>query len=155
MKGNLLISHNRAGKEALQHHLLECDMLFQPRLSSRVAISEYVEKLFRSAERFELWIEDDLVGLVAAYVNDPSRQNAYITSVSVLAPWQGAGLAGKLLSFCVEHITRAAFSSIRLEVAQDNISAIRLYERLRFKIIESNRSTLIMAVDLNPRLNND
>ena len=61
MKDNLLISHNRAGKEALQHHLLECDMLFQPRLSSRVAISEYVEKLFRSAERFELWVEDDLV----------------------------------------------------------------------------------------------
>ena len=149
------ILKNTASEELLAQYLRDCDALFRPKLSMQVVIADYAQKLIDNAERFEAWSGGDLVGLVAAYINDPSRRAAYITSVSILAPWQGTGLASKLLALCIREVQAAAFSSISLEVASTNASAISLYERHGFSVTQRNYGLLIMSASFQQSTNND
>ena len=92
---------------------------------------------------------------MAAYINDPSRRAAYITSVSILAPWQRTGLASRLLALCIREVQEAAFSGIHLEVASTNASAISLYERHGFSVTHGNCGLLIMSASFEQSTNND
>ena len=155
MNSEVSILKNTASGELLARYLLTCDALFQPELSTQVVIADYAQKLIDHAERFEAWSGGDLIGLVAAYINDPSRRAAYITSVSILAPWQRTGLASKLLTLCLREVQEAAFSSIQLEVASTNASAISLYERHGFSIRKHNCDRLTMVTSFEQSTRND
>jgi ribosomal protein S18 acetylase RimI-like enzyme len=120
---------NKASTEQITEHLLRCDTDFVPPLSGRVEINDYAQKIASKATRFEAWSGGTLVGLVAAYCNNQEKRIAYITSVSVLKAWTGKGIAARLMSRCVEHAKALGMRQVSLEVASDNTSAIRLYEK--------------------------
>ena len=61
---------NSATAREIAGHLGRCDDLFIPPLSSHTEIDGYAQKIRRHAVRFEAWAEGNLVGLVAAYLND-------------------------------------------------------------------------------------
>lgn len=123
---------NRAGIAEIAAHLRHCDAQFVPPLSGRVDIDAYGAKIAGHAERFEAWAGRSLVGMVAAYCNDQSRQAGFITSVSVVPERCGEGIATRLLEDCIRHAGRAGFSLIRLDVDQCNVAALRLYEKCGF-----------------------
>jgi ribosomal protein S18 acetylase RimI-like enzyme len=123
---------NKATEAECAEHLLQCDVYFVPPLSGRVAIGDYSKKLANMATRFEAWVGNTLVGLVAAYCNDKHARVAYITSVSVLPAWKGKGIASRLIDRCIEHAELLGMRQITLDVAQDNIAAIKLYEKYGF-----------------------
>ncbi|MFN3634096.1 MAG: GNAT family N-acetyltransferase, partial [Exiguobacterium profundum] len=50
-------------------HLEACDDLFPTRLSERVDLRAYAEKLHDRATSFELWQDDRLVGMLSAYMD--------------------------------------------------------------------------------------
>lgn len=123
---------NQASALQIAVHLLRCDCDFVPPLSSRVAITDYAQKIAGNATRFEAWSGSILVGLVAAYCNDQETGAAYITSVSVCKEWTGQGIAVKLMNQCIEHASVSDMRHLSLDVAADNAAAIKWYEKFGF-----------------------
>lgn len=140
---------NKASEADIAAHLEECNADFMPRLSERVEIDDYAKKIAENAARFEAWADDKLVGLVAAYCNDHERLIAYITSVSVLGPWTGKGIAAHLLDQCINHVKKLGMGRISLDVTQANTSAIKLYEKSGFTVSKTTGSVVEMNLYLN------
>jgi ribosomal protein S18 acetylase RimI-like enzyme len=140
---------NRAGIAEIGAHLTHCDADFVPPLSGRVDIDAYAAKIVGHAERFEAWAGKALVGMVAAYCNDPSRHAGFVTSVSVAPERRGEGIAARLLEDCIQHARRARFTLIRLSVDRGNAPAIRLYERCGFSAGPAQGSDIPMILDLS------
>jgi ribosomal protein S18 acetylase RimI-like enzyme len=128
-------------------HLLATDNSFLPPLSSRINICDYAGKVSKKSELFEAWAGQELVGLVAAYCNDPSKQIAFITSVSVLPKWQARGIASTLLNKCLVHVRNMGFKYIQLEVNHNNRSAISLYTAHGFTFSKLSGETHTMMID--------
>jgi ribosomal protein S18 acetylase RimI-like enzyme len=137
---------NKASALEITEHLARCDGDFVPPLSGRVVIEDYARQIACNAMRFEAWSGGTLVGLVAVYCNDRETRIAYITSVSVLRAWTGNGIAERLTNRCIEYVVAAGFHRIRLEVASDNIPAIRLYEKCGFVAEQANRPFVTMGL---------
>lgn len=139
---------NTASPADIAEHLLCCDVDFLPRLSSRVDINDYAKKIASRAMRFEAWLDNSLIGLVAAYCNDQEKRIAYITSVSVLKAYTGKGIAAKLIKQCIEHAQVTEMRQISLEVARDNVPAINLYEKNGFVANKANAPYVTMDLYL-------
>lgn len=142
------ILRNRADATQVADHLRACDAAFVPPLGKRVDLDLYAQKIVQCAERFEAWSGEQLAGLVAAYCNDAGRRTAFVTSVSVLPPRHGEGIALRLLQACIAFVREAGFERIELEVDLQNSAATLLYGKLGFKATHSgDRSqTMHLAV---------
>lgn len=138
---------NKATEAQITNHFLLCDADFVPKLSERVEITNYANKIVDRAMRFEAWVDGMLVGLVAAYCNDNEHLTAYITSVSVLKVWQGRGVASQLIQQCIGRVKLLGFKNIELEVDSVNVAAVRLYEKMNFMINRMNDRTMIMQLN--------
>lgn len=139
---------NSATKADIVEHLVGCDNDFVPRLSQRVDIKDYAHKIINNAVRFEAWAGTKLLGLVAAYFNDQVTRIAYITSVSVLKEFTGNGIGTCLMSQCLGFAKKSGIERIRLEVACNNLSAIKLYEKSGFVIDRLNAPFVTMELHL-------
>ena len=137
------VTRNAAHHDVLVAHLSRCDPDFVPRLSIRVTIDEYATKLEQSADRFEAWVADQLVGVVAMYCNDPSLTEAFVTSVSVDPVARHQGVASLLLDHALEHAAGLGFGRAALEVDGSNGPAMALYSRAGF--IEASRHDGVRA----------
>ena len=123
---------NKASEAEIAEHLLRCDTDFVPRLSGRVEIMDYAQKIANKATTFEAWSGGTLIGLAAAYCNHQENRIAYITSVSVLKDWTCKGIAAVLVDRCIDHAQVYGMWLIRLEVAADNTPALKLYKGCGF-----------------------
>lgn len=123
---------NKATAAELLAHLQQCDAEFMAALAQRTNLPAYADKLTRYAERFEAWTNGQLVGVVALYCNDTQTGQAYISHISTLPTWQGHGIAKTLLQRAYSHAHTAGMEHILLEVAMDNLVALRLYQRQGF-----------------------
>jgi ribosomal protein S18 acetylase RimI-like enzyme len=144
----LCIRVNTASVSDIQEHFTKSDKLFIPSLSSRLDISEYAMKIYKCAERFEVWDAETLVGLVAVYCNDVGRHTAFITSVSLLNEWSGRGIASVVIGRCIEHIRTLGLSVIKLEVSPLNQQALKLYRRFGFIEIVKTPDLTTMQLSL-------
>lgn len=137
-----------ASKEDVAGHLVRCDVYFAARLSERVDLSEYARKIHDMAVTVEAWNGESLVGLVAAYMNDPDGCEAYVTNVSVEAAFQGMGVANSLMARCIQHAKEKGLKQIRLEAAVESDRALGLYRRLGFQTSEEAGGLLTMTLVL-------
>ena len=147
MKGRIEFIRNHATPDVLEAHLRECDAGFNPPLSHRVDIAAYAERIHANAERFEAWIDNHLVGMVAAYVNLQDR-SGFITNVSVIADAREKGIAFALCSQYLQYAQEQKLKSIALEVGKDNAAAVRLYEKLGFTMQSARDVTLTLQLNL-------
>jgi ribosomal protein S18 acetylase RimI-like enzyme len=148
VRDRIAYSVNRSDVAEVAAHLLRVDAAFTPALSGRIDVPAYAQKLHEHAVRFEAWLGDELVGLVASYCNRPDEGKAFVTSVSVLPKCQRLGIADKLLRQCIEHATRLGFGQLGLEVDQRSLPAIALYHKLGFNTLCSHGSRLSMSMTL-------
>ena len=139
---------NRAGAAQIDTHLRACDNSFVPALSRRVEIDAYAGKIVARAERFEAWSGDHLIGLLAAYCNDPEQRVAFVTSVSVAPQWQGRGIASLLLQDCIEHVRRSGMQRIELEVNVRSSAATHFYKKHGFSVASTHEQTQTMQLDV-------
>ena len=130
----------------LHQYLLSCDEQFNPRLSTHVNLLNYAEKLHTKSVRFEMRQGQELVGLVAAYLNAQDRQTGFITHISVLSTYLRKGLARLLIERCMEHARAEGFAELRLEVLPGNSGALKLYKRLGFKSNGQTETGKIMSL---------
>jgi ribosomal protein S18 acetylase RimI-like enzyme len=132
----------------VQHHLNKCKDNFIPALHETVDIAEYSKKIVENAVTFEAWIQDELVGLVAAYLNDRENRTGFISNVSVLKEYAGKGIASQLINNCIEFARENKFREILLEVNGNNLQAVKLYEKYHFTQQDSKAGLKIMSLHL-------
>jgi ribosomal protein S18 acetylase RimI-like enzyme len=149
------IRRNVAGQLALAEHLHRCQADFRPALATRTTIDAYAEKLATRAERFEAWRNDELIGVVAMYCNDPRGREAFVTSVSVDAAARGKGVASALLERAVGHARTHGMDRVALEVDVSNAAARALYARAGFDEVERNGRVLRLVMPIPPRRRTD
>ncbi|MBU2891934.1 GNAT family N-acetyltransferase [Colwellia sp. D2M02] len=130
----------------IEAHLLSCDALFTPKLSSYVNIHAYSGKIASNAVTFEAWSQKNLIGLVAAYYNTSGE--VFITNVSITKPFTGQGIARTLIMQCIKKAKEHSATSICLEVHPSNTSALLFYKKLGFTIKEQNSMTVNMSYNL-------
>jgi len=142
---------NTASKESIREHLMRCANSFQPALHTYVDVDTYANKLSTNAVTFESWDENLLIGLVAAYYNNNETRIGFITNVSVLEEYQGAGIASQLLRSALDFARQNRFVRVDLELNITNIKALRLYEQHRFVLSErKNNDCVVMSCALSP-----
>lgn len=129
-------------------HLVKCDEDFMPKLSEKVDILAYAKKIVENSITFEAWINDELVGLIAAYFNDSKTHCGFITSVSTLKKYAGKGIASQLMSQCISYALQHQFVEIALEVFHKNNSAVQLYKKYGFSKTGINNDFISMKIDL-------
>lgn len=59
---------------------------------------------------------------------------ARLYSIAIAPAWRGLGLGGQLLSMAEEYAVNHRRRCLRLEVRRDNHGAIRLYQRLGYRL---------------------
>jgi ribosomal protein S18 acetylase RimI-like enzyme len=136
----LCITNDAADAEAIEKHLLQCDMRFLPPLSSRVSLPDYAQKLSLLADRFEAWESDRLIGLVAAYLRNSNTPEGYISSVSICGDFEGQGIASRLMQDCFDAAVKKRLTILVLEVAQNDQHACGFYRKHGFQPIGGGKS---------------
>ena len=140
--------HNTANFDEIHQHLNSCDQNFFPKLSSKVNIAEYSEKINNFAEKFEAWQNEMLIGLVAVYKNDENHF-LFITNVSLLKEFQGKGIAKQLIMNAIDFAKDHQYKNIKLEVHLENENAIQLYTKLNFKNITTENESAFLTLNIN------
>ena len=130
------------------NHLKNCDDKFISGLSAKVDLKKYAEKIHNNAVTFEAWKDDELVGLVAAYINNIQTKTAFITNVSTIKNLGEKGIGSALIKMCIDYATANNYLAILLEVNTQNFAAIRLYEKYNFITTEEKSETLQMKLNL-------
>ena len=133
-----------ASYEVIIDHLNKCADNFNPPLYTYVNIEEYSRKIYNNAITFESWVNNNLVGLIAAYFNNYDTKAGFITNVSVIKEYQGYGIASQLLSNAIKYGKNNGFISLALEVNINNNSAIKLYKKYSFVPVEQSQDKIIM-----------
>jgi ribosomal protein S18 acetylase RimI-like enzyme len=140
-----------ASAEDIRAHLERCDSDFSPNLSLKVHIEDYSRKIRDLAKTYEAWSGSALVGLVAAYMNDPDTRIGFITSVSVTREFVGRGIASALLQHCLNRSRQERMRALRLEVSLESREAIRLYSKVGFSEIARKGETVSMELELSEK----
>jgi ribosomal protein S18 acetylase RimI-like enzyme len=143
-------STNKSKEADILRHLKACDQSFEPPLHTYANIESYAEKISRNADRIECWHDNDLIGLVAIYLNDLKSKKGFITNVSVLAEFSKRGIAQKLLQLAIQRAKEKGFTCVELEVNQQNLKAIGLYEKLGFTTSKYKSKNRMMSKNLIP-----
>lgn len=130
---NLRFSENLTNAASIFNHFVECDSIFTPPLSTRVKLFEYAQKLATKSDRFEIWQEDRLVGLAAAYIRNSKSDNyGFISNLSVCKDLQGRGLGRVLIQKCIALATDHKLHFLKLEVSLQDKKARTFYEKNGF-----------------------
>jgi ribosomal protein S18 acetylase RimI-like enzyme len=139
---------NTATEVEILEHFKKSDQQFIPNLSSKVNLEVYAQKLSKLADNFEVWVDDDLVGVVSAYMNDPIQVRVFISNVSVLEKFTGKGFASKLLDDCLQYAKSNGFKEVVLEVNSNNQPACSLYYKKGFRVKENHNDILKLILEI-------
>ena len=145
----LKYTEGMASEQEIYSHLMKCNESFITNLAKRVNLEEYSKKIFEKAVTFEAWSGDTLVGLVAAYFNDPDGQVGYITNVSTIRTYMGKGIASELMNMCIQYAKQYNVKEIKLEVCKDNNPAIHLYKEFGFMDYKNKDDFMLMKLGVS------
>lgn len=96
-------------------------------------------------------VDNTIVGYINLLVVDSVAE---IINLAVLKNYQKNGVGTKLIEFCIQYLKEKAFIGMMLEVNDQNLPAIKLYEKTGFKKIyvrekyyEGKNDAIIMKLD--------
>ncbi|WP_392887958.1 GNAT family N-acetyltransferase [Eubacterium limosum] len=122
-------------KKNLLRFIHQIDRVFPIPLSDKVNLEDYTEKLLKNAVICAEFDNEQIIGVVAGYINDISSI-AYISLVAVLPQARGEGVASKLIKEFFEKCREKAYIAVHVYTHKTNHLAIRMYEKLGFKKYE-------------------
>lgn len=121
--------------------LYKIDNDFNPPLSSKTNLSDYVKKVIENAELIIDQKDGKIRGLVVLYCNDYDTKSAYIPLVGVLSEFRGCGIAKKCMLEAINVARKKGMKKIMIH--SNNPVAIKLYKDLGFHIIEEGDRKLM------------
>ena len=144
MEQQIEYTQNRATEEEIFRHLEEVSELFSPHLAERTDLHAFAQKMVEKANRFEAWQNGKLDGLIAAYVNDPTRNKAFISHLSVAQELRGKGVANTLWTNCELFIEKEGFENIEFEVNVHAAPAIKFHQRNGYEETRRDGDSIFM-----------
>lgn len=151
---NIIYKINNSTLEDIKKHLYSCSDSFIPSLESYADISKYSQKIFDFGIKFEAYNNNNLIGLIALYVDNQER-TSFITNVSVDPDFQGNKIAENLLSSCVGYLKENHYLEITLHVNKNNTKAINFYKKHNFKEKGNIKNNLIMELKTQRNYNQE
>lgn len=100
--------------------------------NNKEIIKKLSRKFYNQGNVIIATYKDTPLGFCAYYANDYDSRCAFISMIIVISSAQGLGVGKELLENMVIDCRNKGMLYIRLEVANDNIHAIRFYERNKF-----------------------
>jgi len=132
-------------KKRLIALLTEIGDLLPVKLSERVIIADYAEKLLTNGEIIIAAFEDEYIGLIGFYDNDRINKKAYVSILGIKSRFQGMGIASKLLRMMQEHALKNQIVQCCLHVRKMNKKAIRFYKSNGYVTIAATADSFLMA----------
>lgn len=117
-------------RERLEKLLWELDDVIYPKLSERVNIKEYAQKLSQNAELFYARYNAEDIGHCAVYMNDEVR--GFITSFALKKEWQNKGIGRLLWEAAEKQAKEKRIRELTLMVYEKNHNAISFYKKMGF-----------------------
>ncbi|WP_178088729.1 GNAT family N-acetyltransferase [Plesiomonas shigelloides] len=124
--------------------LIKVDSDFNPPLSLSLDLDEYSKKIASKAILFTCFNDKSIIALCAIYATDKKYSQAYLTLLAVDPAFRGVGLAKKLMSEMEAYVLDAGFKYVKLEVYKTNISALSMYRRLGYEIVEESPNSYFL-----------
>jgi len=122
-------------KNEILRFLKDIDNDFNPALSEKVILEEYVDKIYKKSHLVSHCLNNGkIVGLLVVYCNDFIDYRAYVALVGVLKDYRGRGIAERMMRECIDYVRCNNFKTIGIH--SNNKIAINLYKKLGFNIIE-------------------
>lgn len=100
---------------------------FCAEIASSPEADEVVEEIVTASSELFAPVDDD---------------HLYVSRVAVDPALRGEGLGSELVDYVTDHFSGKGFTTCRLDVAADNVGAIKAYERVGFEIVSTSRSDL-------------
>lgn len=145
---------NKSSLYQIEKHLERCKDEFTPSLDTYVDLTQYSEKIYLHADRFERFENNKLIGLIAIYDN-PEKSYGYITNVSVEGKYQGVGISSSLLKESINYFRNKGFHKINLQVYKTNKKAISFYKKNNFKVLNILDKVITMGIELKRDYNKE
>lgn len=143
----MLVFKNRTPTlEEVRDFFYQTDSVFDVPVSLRVNIDDYTLKLFNYSRFYTCYNEEEIVGMICCYINQPPT--AFISHVCVRSEFHQLGIFSKLLEMLKADCARNGITQIKLEVLVDNIRASKVYEKKGFKVYEKKTSSYIMVKNI-------
>ena len=138
---NLMWLNENESKEILHRFLMDVNDDIVPRLSERVDIMKYAEKLSEHAKNLIVLSDDCVVASASIYVN---TSVAFISSIAVKRCLQGNGIGKMLLQQIEIKAKESNCEKIQLKVHYDNRRAVSFYRKNSYvdKICDNNWITM-------------
>ena len=128
-------------KEIIYSFLKKIDDDFSPKLSSKVNLLEYVDKIISCSKLLIDCKDEVLRGLVVLYCNNTNERIAYIPLVGVDSLYRGRGIAKNLL---LEAIDISKSNGMKcVQVHSNNPIAIKMYQNIGFQIVSGDNRKLL------------
>ena len=109
--------------------ILKCNRAFGESICNCENGPAWIRKLCQFSVITGVYCNGNISAYCAMYVNDKKTQQAYISMFAVYPDYQKLGIGQRLMNECVDFAKRQRMRSIKLEVRDENISAIRFYEK--------------------------
>ena len=112
--------------------LYNVDADFNPPLSSKVVLNEYVSKIISKAELIVRGDSGGIFGMVILYANDICSRSAYISLVGVKSTYRGRGVATDMMREAIAIAKDKGMA--RIGIHSNNNIAIELYKSIGFVV---------------------
>lgn len=127
----IIVEHIAPGGENndIENFLNEVNDDFIPALSKRVNIYEYVDKIVKNAEVFNLRYGNEIIGNAAVYMN---QGYGFISSFAIKKEYRGYGYSRCIFKEIMQVAKKNNLKKICLAVNTENARAINVYISLGF-----------------------
>lgn len=119
----------------VRNSIYTLDSSFTQHLQESVNLSDYSEKLSKCASFLIVKCKLEFIGVIAFYTNT-EKSELYIPFLCVKAMYRRMGIGDLLMTNMCDYANKHR-QTISLEVRNDNIGAIKLYQKYGFRIIKS------------------
>lgn len=130
-----MVQSNKPTKEELLIFLNSINEDFNPYLTVKVNLSDFVDKITEKAVLiYQRDNNSKLIGLVVLYCNNEKERFSYISLVGVHKDYRRKGIAKKMLIEAISYAQKKNF--LVLGIHSNNSNAINLYYNLGFRTKE-------------------
>ncbi len=113
--------------------LKKVDLSFPVPLSEKTSLTDYAKKIYENGVLCTYVENDEIVAMVAGYLDKIRNGIGYITLVATLPEYQGRGLAHKIIRRFQEEAETMGIRGVHLYAVRNNRNAIRMYNGLGFE----------------------
>lgn len=133
---------------SLLSRLLRDAVSEQPNIFNYQDFECYQEKIIKHATVLHFDRNDEPIGILAFYHNDPKKKIAHITFIYINKYFRGMGLAKSLILFAIKISQSEGFDKITIETRNKNTNALKLYQKMGFLIYKKGSATTHLELDL-------